>query len=79
MKLKKLLRRNIEPRCIYCLHGIPLSDEVRVVCRRMGVVDGTQSCRAFTYDPMRRVPPRPAVLRGQFTAADFSLGDLDEE
>ena len=30
------------------------------------------------YDPLRRVPAKPAVLRGNFTNADFSLGDNDE-
>ena len=57
MRLKKLLRKNIEPR---------------------GVVDGADHCRAFRYDPLRRIPPKPAALRGHFTDADFSLGDNDE-
>ena len=26
MRLKKLLRKNIEPRCTYCAHGSPLAD-----------------------------------------------------
>ena len=25
MRLKKLLRKNIEPRCTYCAHGSPLA------------------------------------------------------
>ena len=62
MRLKKLLRKNIEPRC-----------------RKRGVVNGTDHCRSFRYDPLRRTPPKPAVLRGHFTDADFSLGDTDEE
>ena len=60
MRLKKLLRKNIEPRCTYCAHG-------------------SDHCRSFRYDPLRRTPPKPAVLRGHFTDADFSLGDTDEE
>ena len=63
MRLKKLLRKNIEPRCTYCAHGSPL------VYKR----------QSFRYDPLRRTPPKPAVLRGHFTDADFSLGDTDEE
>jgi len=43
------------------------------------VVNGTDHCRSFRYDPLRRTPPKPAVLRGHFTDADFSLGDTDEE
>ena len=68
MRLKKLLRKNIEPRCTY-----------RIACRKRGVVNGTDHCRSFRYDPLRRTPPKPAVLRGHFTDADFSLGDTDEE
>ena len=56
MKLKKLLRKDIEPRCIYCAHGSP-----------------------FRYDPLRRIPPKPAAIRGHFTDADFSLGDPHEK
>ena len=51
----------------------------RIACRKRGVVNGTDHCRSFRYDPLRRTPPKPAVLRGHFTDADFSLGDTDEE
>lgn len=78
MRLKKLLRKDIEPRCTYCAHGAPLADGERIACRRRGVVDGTSHCRSFRYDPLRRIPPKPAALRGHFTDADFSLGDDDE-
>ena len=79
MRLKKLLRKNIEPRCTYCAHGSPLADGERIACRKRGVVNGTDHCRSFRYDPLRRTPPKPAVLRGHFTDADFSLGDTDVE
>lgn len=75
MKLKKLLRKDIEPRCAYCALGTPLADGQRMTCRRRGVVDSGDHCRAFRYDPLRRTPPKPAVLRGHFTDADFSLED----
>jgi len=45
------------------------------MCRKRGVVPGGNSCRAFRYDPLRRVPPKPATLRSSFTDADFSLED----
>lgn len=75
MKLKKLLRKNIEPRCLYCAHGTPLADGARMTCRRMGVVAAEHHCRAFLYDPLRRTPPKPARLRAGYNAQDFSLGD----
>ena len=56
-----------------------MADGERILCRRRGVVDGADHCRAFRYDPLRRIPPKPAALRGHFTDADFSLGDNDEK
>lgn len=53
MRLKKLLRKNIEPRCTYCAHGSPLADGERIACRKRGVVNGTDHCRSFRYDPLR--------------------------
>ncbi len=78
MRLKKLTRKDIEPRCTYCAHGTPLADGERIACRRRGVVNSADHCRSFRYDPLRRIPPKPAVLRGNFTDADFSLGDDHE-
>lgn len=74
----KLFRREIEPRCTYCARSSPL-DEGAVVCRKKGVVPAGGSCRSFRYDPLRRVPPKPAVLRGSFTDADFALEDPDQD
>ena len=68
MKLSKLLRKDIEPRCTYCAHGSPLADGKRIACRKRGVMDAAD-----------RVPAKPAVLREKFTNADFSLGDTDDE
>ena len=31
MRLKKLLRKNIEPRCTYCAHGAPMADGERIL------------------------------------------------
>lgn len=39
MKLSKLLRKDIEPRCTYCAHGSPLADGKRIACRKRGVMD----------------------------------------
>ena len=66
MKLKKLLRKNIEPRCTYCAHGTPLADGQRIACRRRGVVDGTDHCRSFRYDP-----PAPRAAQACGSARPF--------
>lgn len=78
MSKKGLFRKDIEPRCIYCAFSGPL-DEQYATCRRRGVVALTDHCRAFRYDALRRVPPRPAILRSHYSDADFALEDNDDQ
>ena len=68
-----LFRRDIEPRCAYCAKGNALNDR-EVICVKRGIVAAEDSCRAFRYDPMKRVPPRPAKLStSTLTDEDFKL------
>ena len=65
-----LFQKKIEPRCAYCTRGTDLADG-QVACLKKGVVSAGYSCRAFRYDPLKRVPPKPV-------APDFSrLKDED--
>ena len=65
-----LFQKNIDPRCSYCVRSRPL-DADQVVCDKKGVMSGASHCRAFRYDPLKRVPPPPV-------APDFSrLKDED--
>ncbi len=65
-----LFRKDIEKHCAYCKSGSVIS-EGQVICSRRGVVDSADHCRHFCYDPLKRVPPRPATLRDQYTSEDF--------
>ncbi len=65
-----LFQKKIEPRCAYCQRGTQL-DEENILCAKKGVVSPAGSCRAFQYDPLKRVPPMPK-------APDFS-GLKDED
>lgn len=56
-----LFRKNIDPRCAYCAKGSRINDE-QVVCVKRGVVPASDHCGAFSYDPLKRVPPRPMKL-----------------
>lgn len=56
-----LFQKKIEPRCTYCAKGAPLEDG-QILCARKGVVSPAGSCQGFRYDPLKRVPPRPAAL-----------------
>lgn len=68
-----LFRKKIEPRCAYCRKGRTISEE-EVACVKKGIVAPEDHCRAFVYDPLRRVPPRPAVLDTEsLKREDFEL------
>ena len=69
----KLFQSSIEPRCAYCALGRAL-DLDQVVCPKKGVMSAGSSCRAFRYDPLKRVPARPARLNSFGLAEeDFKL------
>ena len=69
----RLFQKKIEPRCTYCSHGRAMGEE-QVVCPKKGVMAAGSHCRSFKYDPLKRVPPRPAKL-GALSSPDqdFSL------
>ena len=54
-----LFRKDIEKHCAYCKSGSVIN-EGQVICSRR-------------YDPLKRVPPRPATLNDKYTSEDFSL------
>ena len=69
----KLFRKDLEKRCAYCTHGSVLS-ESKVGCPYRGVMDAANRCGRFVYDPLKRVPPRPAALQSEkYSPEDFIL------
>ena len=68
-----LFRKDMDPRCAYCKRGQQLNER-EVACVKRGVVPVEHSCRSFRYDPLKRVPPRPAALdTKRLSEQDFSL------
>ena len=68
-----LFTKNIEPRCLYCKLGKTLDKET-TLCKKRGVTKPDSSCRAFRYDPLKRVPPRPVALDlSKLNEEDFTL------
>ena len=68
-----LFQKKIEPRCAYCAHGRTLNED-QVACPKRGIMSPSSHCRSFQYDPLRRVPPRPAKLATSvLTDEDFKL------
>ena len=70
---KKLYGNNISPACEYCAFARRASDGRVMLCDKRGVVPMYHHCRRFRYDPLKRVPPRPAALNDKYTSEDFSL------
>ena len=68
-----LFQKEIEPRCAYCAKGREL-EEGKVACPKKGVMSAGDHCRAFRYDPLKRVPPRPTKLSTEgLKDEDFTL------
>ena len=68
-----LFEKTMDPRCSYCSRSARLDDET-VMCIKKGVVPAGYHCRGFQYDPLKRVPPRPAAPDfSRLKDEDFSL------
>lgn len=73
MALKvKLFGKKIEPACLYCRHGRADSEGERVFCSKKGIVAAANSCRAFDYDPLKRIPKK-IELSSDLTEKDFEI------
>jgi hypothetical protein len=70
--LKTIFSKDIDPRCIYCTRSQPLNIK-ESICVKRGVVEPYDRCPSFRYDPLKRVPPRPAKLGSDYTPEDFHL------
>lgn len=49
-----------EKLCIYCENATPMFDGENVLCVHCGIVPCDSHCRKFSYDPLKRVPPKSA-------------------
>ena len=68
-----LFRKKMEPRCAYCTKGRTISED-QVACIKKGIVAPEDHCASFSYDPLRRVPPRPVKLDTEkLKQEDFEL------
>ena len=62
----------IRPACVYCAIGQLSCDGNSVLCTKKGVMQPDSHCRAFRYDPLKRIPREKAQLP-QYGAEDFSI------
>lgn len=62
-----VFRKNMAPFCGYCRHAAA-AEPGTVICRKRGIMPENGSCRRFSYDPLRRTPPKP--ISPNFTKYD---------
>lgn len=68
----KLLGKDLEPKCEYCVYGRPTPDGQNILCVYCGVPSPDYHCKKYKYDPLKREPQKPARL-GEFSEDEFKL------
>jgi len=64
--------KHITPSCQYCHLGEKAADGETILCAKKGIVSPLNSCRRFSYDPLKRIPTVMPDLP-TYSEADFSL------
>ena len=68
-----LFRKTQQKMCAYCKYCSNI-DEAFLLCVKRGIVSPNNSCLKFSYDPLKRIPPKKlAVERAKFNEDDFNL------
>ena len=68
-----LFRKHIDPYCSYCKFASG-AEPGMVICRKKGIMPESGNCRKFRYNPLRRIPPRPASIDfTKYDSQDYSL------
>ncbi len=68
----KIFNKRIEPKCEYCVYGIPLDYDNEILCRKRGITENDDYCRRFKYDPLKR-EPRKEKISDNYNPEDFIL------
>lgn len=66
----KLFGKSIDKICEYCVNGSK-SDNGKILCIKLGVVNPDYSCKKFNYDPLKRKPSRVNHKLPEFKPEDF--------
>lgn len=61
----------ISPSCALCETGRLSPDGAKILCTRHGVMDKSDKCNKFSYDPLKREPQLPQ--KQKFQQSDFDL------
>ncbi len=72
MRQKLFNKKDHTPNCATCVHARVIEGDAELLCVHEGVVDETDACRRYTYDPLKRRPTKHR-LSGEFSAEDFKV------
>lgn len=61
MAKKKLFGNNIKPACKYCDLCTALEND-KYQCSKFGEVKSYDSCKKFSYNPLKRIPKKEVLL-----------------
>lgn len=67
-----LFNKNIEPSCSYCKFGKLSSDSNKILCNKKGIVELSDSCKKFKYEPLKRIPTKQKLLP-KYKKSDFEI------
>lgn len=66
------LKKDAAPSCGYCKYGQVCRGTDTVVCLKRGLSTTDEHCRAFKYDPIKRIPKKRPTIES-FSKDDFEL------
>ena len=69
---EKLFNSDIKKSCFWCIHGRKSEYTDEVFCLKRGITSGSDCCRRYKYDPLKRVPDKQSINK-DYKAEDFSL------
>ncbi|MBO4341758.1 MAG: hypothetical protein IJJ61_03265 [Clostridia bacterium] len=72
MRNKVLNKKKYPPMCDYCRFGRPSPDGENILCEKKGIKEKGEKCRAYKYDPLKRVPLNQPAL-ADVDPSDFEL------
>lgn len=70
--MSSMFNKDLPHSCKYCVFGKASLFNGEILCEKRGVTLGSDYCRKYKYDPLKRVPERIKIADG-YNPEDFSL------
>ena len=77
-KGEKYFDKSIKPKCDYCRFGKRAKDGNKVLCEKKGLVDCEDSCKAFIYSPLKRIPVKQLNFVGSLADEELFIESASE-